>query len=124
MVDLVEPTEIHSGPDYISTASGFYDMATGDARLTTRSLITHTDSVGAVTTLEGDSMIYTNALRRSEAYMSSNPALNPRPMVIIRRPIPAAQGILPRRHHFPSRRKGLYEDIQLRSEAGTDLEYR
>lgn len=82
MVDLVEPTEIHSGPDYISTASGFYDMATGDARLTTRSLITHTDSAGAVTTLEGDSMIYTNALRRSEAYMSSNPALNPRPMVI------------------------------------------
>lgn len=79
-VDLVERTEIHSGPDFISTSSGFYNMASGNARLTTRSLITHRDSTGAVTTLEGDSIAYNNALRRSEAFMSSNH--HGRPMVI------------------------------------------
>jgi len=82
VVDVVERTEIFSGPEYIRTSKGDYDMSTGNARLTTRSLITHRDSVGAVTTLEGDSIAYNAALRRSEAYMSSVPGVNARPMVI------------------------------------------
>lgn len=82
VVDVVDRTDIKSGPNHIVTSSGFYDMASGNARLTSRSLITHTDSLGAVTTLEGDSIAYDNALRRSEAFMSSNPALRPTPMVI------------------------------------------
>lgn len=82
-VDLVEPTEIYSGPDYIRTDNGTYNMATGNAELTSRSLITHRDSTGAVTTLEGDSIVYNHNLRRSEAYMFSNPLMNPRPMIIV-----------------------------------------
>lgn len=82
-VDLVEPTEIYSGPDYIRTDNGSYNMATGNAELTTRSFISHRDSTGAVTTLEGDSIVYNHEQRRSEAYMYSNPLMNPRPMVIV-----------------------------------------
>lgn len=81
-VDLVEPTEIYSGPDYIRTNSGTYNMASGNAELTSRSLITHKDSTGSVTTLEGDSIVYNNKDRRSEAYMFANPLMNPRPMII------------------------------------------
>lgn len=82
VVDVVAPTQIYSGPEYIRTSAGNYDMSTGDARLTSRSLITHRDSVGAVTTLEGDSIVYNAALRRSEAYMSSIPGAPAMPMVI------------------------------------------
>ncbi len=83
VVDVVEPTEIYSGPEYMRTSQGFYDMSTGDARLTSRSFIAHTDSTGAVTTLEGDSIVYNNALQRSEAYMSSMPGVRAMPMVIV-----------------------------------------
>ena len=81
-VDLVEPTNIISGQDFISTRSGTYNMASGNAKLDSRSLIAHRDSVGNETTLEGDSIVYNKLLRQSEAYMFSNPMRNPRPMVI------------------------------------------
>lgn len=82
VVDVVERTEIFSGPEYILTSSGDYDMSTGNAHLNTRSLITHRDSTGAVTTLEGDLLTYNAALRRSEAYMSDSPTVHAMPMVI------------------------------------------
>lgn len=82
VVDVVDRTDIRSGRNRIVTSAGSYDMASGDARLTSRSTIAHTDSLGAVITLEGDSIAYDNALRRSEAFMSSDPDRHPRPMVI------------------------------------------
>lgn len=81
-VDLVAPTQIYSGSDYISTNSGTYNMASGNATLDSRSYIAHHDERGNMTTLEGDSIVYNRALGRSEAFMFSNPAKNPRPMVI------------------------------------------
>ena len=83
VAEIVEPTEIYSGSEYIRTASGNYDMGTGDAELTTRSLVVHTDSLGRATTLEGDSMVYNKAQRRTEAYMFTDPMRNARPMVIV-----------------------------------------
>lgn len=80
VVDVVERTEIFSGPEYILTTAGNYEMATGDAQLNARSLITHQDSTGNVTTLEGDLLKYNAALRRTEAFMSETPS--GRPMVI------------------------------------------
>lgn len=82
VVDIVEPTAIRSGADSISTASGFYNTITGNAELNSRSLIVHTDSTGAATTLEGDSLLYDRLRHLSEAYMFSDAARNPRPMVL------------------------------------------
>ncbi|MCM1004698.1 MAG: hypothetical protein NC402_00180 [Prevotella sp.] len=79
VVDVVDRTEIFSGPEYIRTSAGNYEMATGNAQLTSRSFISHLDSTGAETTLEGDLLSYDAALRRSEAFMSPNGGT---PMVI------------------------------------------
>lgn len=79
---ILSPTDIHSEKDDITTSGGEYNTASMDARLTSRSLITHRDSLGRVTTLEGDSIIYDNATRQSRAYKFRNPERNPRPMVI------------------------------------------
>ncbi|MCM1319848.1 MAG: hypothetical protein NC217_05655 [Muribaculaceae bacterium] len=77
VVDVVERTEIFSGPEYIQTTAGNYEMATGNAQLNARSLITHQDSTGNVTTLEGDLLKYDAALRRTEAFMNDTPGALP-----------------------------------------------
>ncbi|MDE6242607.1 MAG: hypothetical protein K2M14_01200, partial [Muribaculaceae bacterium] len=82
VVDIVEPTAIRSGQDSINTSSGFYNTVTGNAQLHSRSLIVHRDSAGAETTLEGDSIVYDRRLRRSEAFMFSDPMRHPLPMII------------------------------------------
>ena len=81
-VDLVDRTEIHSGLNSIYTESGNYFMPTGNALLTSRSFISHIDTTGSETTLEGDSIVYTADIVQSEAFMFRNPAKVPRPMVI------------------------------------------
>jgi len=81
-VDVVEPTTIRSGLDSIFTSAGFYNTANGNAQLHSRSLIVHRDTTGAATTLEGDSIVYDRAMRRSEAFMFADELKHPRPMVL------------------------------------------
>lgn len=79
---IVSPTKIYSPSDTIITSSGWYNTATDEAHLDSRSTIFHTDTLGRVTTLEGDSIIYDGHTRISRAYMFRNPHKLPRPMVI------------------------------------------
>lgn len=82
VVDIVERASIASGSDSILTDGGRYDSSTGNALLSTRSLIAHRDSAGNLTTLEGDSIVYDNVTRESRAFMFSDRNKHPRPMVI------------------------------------------
>lgn len=82
VADIVSRTRIYSPNDTIITFGGFYNTATGNATLNTRSIITHRDSAGNVTTLEGDSIVYDKLSRISRAYMFRSPFRNPTPMVI------------------------------------------
>lgn len=82
IVELVERTTINSGADDIITSQGQYNTAEGNAVLSSRSIITHRDSTGNVTTLEGDSIIYDKLTRVSQAYMFTSPERRPAPMVI------------------------------------------
>lgn len=82
VVELVEPTHILSGAEEIDARTGTYNMGTGNALLSSRSLITHRDTAGNAITMEGDSVVYTAATRLSEAYMYADPLRHPRPMVI------------------------------------------
>ncbi len=69
---IVSRTEIQGRNDTILTSGGTYNTATDKAELTTRSTILHRDSNNNVTTLEGDSIIYDRATRRSYAYKFKN----------------------------------------------------
>lgn len=82
MVELVELATISSGADSIMTTQGRYHTAAGNAVLTGRSLITHRDTAGNVTTLEGDSILYDRLTHTSEAFMFTDPAKRPAPMII------------------------------------------
>ncbi len=82
VVEIVELASIVSGADSIMTTSGRYDASTGNALLSSRSLIAHRDSAGNVTTLEGDSIVYDRLLRVSEAFMFDAPTKRGMPMVI------------------------------------------
>ncbi len=62
------PTRIYGENDTILTAKGWYDTNTDNLELTSRSLIAHRDSAGAVTTIEGDSIVYDKARHISRAY--------------------------------------------------------
>ncbi len=79
---ILSPTKIKGTQDEITTSGGEYNTATMEARLTSRSVITHRDSAGRVTTLEGDSIIYDNATRESRAYKFRNPLKHPRDMIL------------------------------------------
>lgn len=82
MVDLTERATIVSGADSILTDRGNYDSASGNALLSSRSMIAHRDSAGNVTTLEGDSIHYDNLTRESRAYMFTDTLKHARPMVL------------------------------------------
>lgn len=65
---IVSPTKIVGSADTILTSHGWYNTQSDIAELTSRSTIIHADSVGNVTTLEGDSIIYDKLTRISRAY--------------------------------------------------------
>lgn len=79
---IVSPTKIISPHDTILTDKGIYNTRTENAELLSRSIITHTDSLGRATILEGDSIIYDKAARLSRAYMFNGVGKLGRPMVI------------------------------------------
>lgn len=82
IANIVSPTVIESPNDTILTSQGRYNTADGDAVLTSRSTIVHTDSSANVTTLVGDSIIYDKVRRISRAYAFRDPARLPQPMVL------------------------------------------
>lgn len=75
-------TRIEGANDTILTTGGHYNTQTDNAVLTRRSTILHRDSSMNVVTLEGDSIIYDKVSRLSRAFMFTDPAKNPRPMVL------------------------------------------
>lgn len=79
---IVSRTDIYSSTDTIETSRGTYNTQTGNARLESRSTITHTDSNNNATKLTGDIIVYDKATRTSRAYMFDDPARVPRPMVL------------------------------------------
>lgn len=79
---IESPTEIQSENDTILTSNGWYDTGIDMAQLTTRSTIIHRDSTGAVTTLEGDSIIYDKATRVSRAYSYRGDGKLSRPTIV------------------------------------------
>lgn len=79
---ITSPTDIKGTQDEITTTGGEYNTATMEARLTARSIITHRDSAGRVTTLEGDSIIYDSRTRESRAFKFKNPLRHARDMVL------------------------------------------
>lgn len=82
IASIVSPTRIMSENDTIVTSHGWYDTKTDNAELTSRSIIAHRDSAGAVTLLEGDSIVYDRARRISRAYMFGDPSRRGMPMVL------------------------------------------
>lgn len=68
MARIDSPTDIYGPNDTIMTSKGWYNTQTGNLDMVHRSLIIHKDSLGNVTTLEGDSIIYDNSTRISRAY--------------------------------------------------------
>ncbi len=79
---IVSATRIYTPTDTILTRQGWYDTQTGDAELHSRSTIAHTDSLGRVTTLEGDSIVYDKESRISRVYIYRGPDKMGAPMVI------------------------------------------
>lgn len=82
IANIVEPTEIKSGADSISTSLGWYSMVTEEAQLHSRSLIVHRDSLNNATILEGDSIIYDKLAKVSKAYMFRDLSKRAMPMII------------------------------------------
>lgn len=82
IASIVSPTRIFTPTDSILTTSGEYNTQTDYALLNQRSTIFHRDSIGRLTTLEGDSIIYDRASRISRAYMFRDLKKHGRPMVI------------------------------------------
>jgi len=79
---IVSPTKILGKTDTILTSSGWYNTATDNANLNSRSTILHRDSSNNVTTLEGDSIIYDRQSRITKAFMFRAPNKLPHPMII------------------------------------------
>lgn len=79
---IVSATRIYTPTDTILTRQGWYDTQTGDAELHSRSIVAHTDSLGRVTTLEGDSIVYDKEKRISRVYIYRGPDKMGAPMVI------------------------------------------
>ncbi|MCM1377719.1 MAG: hypothetical protein NC097_02540 [Clostridium sp.] len=65
---IVTPTRIFGENDTIITSSGTYNTVTGNADLSSRSMIVHRDSAGNVTTLFGDSIVYDKISHISRAF--------------------------------------------------------
>lgn len=82
IAQIVSPTRIYSPNDTIITSYGTYNTTTGNARLESRSTVTHLDSARNAIKLTGDIIVYDKAARISRAYMFDDPARNPRPMVL------------------------------------------
>ena len=79
---IVSYTRIFSPTDTIITWRGTYNTQTGNARLESRSTVSHTDSSGNVTKLTGDIIVYDKATGISRAYMFDDPSRGPKPMVL------------------------------------------
>lgn len=82
IASIVSPTRIMGKNDTIITSRGWYNTNNDNAELTSRSIISHRDSTGAVTLLEGDSIVYDRARRISRAFMFGAPGKIPTPMVL------------------------------------------
>lgn len=82
IADINTHTVIEGANDTIVTTKGWYDTQTDHAQLTSRSTITHRDSVNNVTWLEGDSIIYDKLTRLSRAYMFRDKSKHQQPMVL------------------------------------------
>lgn len=82
LAEITQSTRIEGKSDTIITSSGIYNTQSGEARLLSRSMILHRDSVGNVITLEGDSIIHDRDLHTSRAFMFGAPGKNASPMVI------------------------------------------
>lgn len=82
IADINTHTVIEGANDTIVTTKGWYDTQTDHAQLTSRSTITHRDSVNNVTWLEGDSIIYDKLTRLSRAYMFRDKRKHQQPMVL------------------------------------------
>lgn len=68
------PTRIYGRNDSIVTSSGWYNTANDSLELTSRSTVFHRDSLGRVTTLTGDSIVYDRRTRVSRVFGFSDPA--------------------------------------------------
>ncbi len=68
------PTRIFGRNDSIVTSSGWYNTANDSLELTSRSTVFHRDSLGRVTTLTGDSIVYDRRTRVSRVFGFSDPA--------------------------------------------------
>ncbi len=68
------PTRIFGRTDSIVTSSGDYNTMTDHVNLTSRSTVFHRDSLGRVTTLTGDSIVYDKRLRVSRVFGFADPA--------------------------------------------------
>lgn len=79
---IASRTVIEGENDTIRTSAGIYNTNTGNAELTSRSIMAHKDSSDNVVTLEGDSIIYDKATRITRAYMFRDPSRIGRPMVL------------------------------------------
>lgn len=79
---VVSFTRIYSKSDTIETRQATYNTRTGNARLESRSTVTHTDSAGNATKLTGDIIVYDKATGISKAFMFPSQSQNPRPMVL------------------------------------------
>lgn len=62
------PSRIFGESDSIVTSSGWYNTANDSLELTSRSTVFHRDSLGRVTTLTGDSIVYDRQSRISRVY--------------------------------------------------------
>lgn len=68
------PTRIFGRTDSIVTSSGWYNTANDSLELTSRSTVFHRDSLGRVTTLTGDSIVYDRRTRVSRVFGFADPA--------------------------------------------------
>lgn len=68
IAQIDSPTDIFGPNDTIFTKKGWYDTQLNNLEMDSRSMITHVDSLGRATFLEGDSIVYDNVTRISRAY--------------------------------------------------------
>lgn len=68
------PTRIFGKTDSIVTSSGWYNTMNDSLELTSRSTVFHRDSLGRVTTLTGDSIVYDRKTRISRVYSFADEA--------------------------------------------------
>lgn len=67
------PTRIYGATDSIVTSAGWYNTASDNLELTSRSTVFHRDSLGRVTTLTGDSIVYDRPTRITQIFAFADP---------------------------------------------------